>query len=145
MMTRFIPPACGVVPVAIIMALLPLPGLLAQELPPPDQSVFQSELELLDFSEPTAIRGRIRFIDVTEQGVWLDWDQRLEVQPTGKKAWRTLEGQFMLLVYPKDAAQFEGIKILKPGTVLQFVIQSKDKGRRIILSFTEPAPPESPL
>jgi len=84
-------------------------------------------------------------IDQTEQAVWLDWDRRLEEDPAGN-TWRQLEGDWMLLVYPKDAAQFDALKEIPRGTRLQLVIQTNEKGRRLILSYGDPTlPPERPL
>lgn len=111
----------------------------------PDQRPFESPLQLLDFTNPTTIQGRLRLIDHSERAVWLDWEGRLEQHPTGKR-WRQLEGDWMLLVYPKDQTQFEALKGMRPGTRLQLVIQSNEKGQRLILSYGDPTlPPELPL
>lgn len=117
-----------------------------QELLAPEPLLFESPLEFLDFSNPTTIEGRVRFVDVSERAIWLQWDRRLEDHPSGKKVWRTLGGEFMLLVYPRDGIQFDMLKELAPGTRLRMVIQSNDTGRRSILSYADPSvPPEVPL
>lgn len=137
---RFLPTG----PVLAAMALLMVSSPRAQspETPPFEQTPFEPQLQLLDFSQPTTIEGRLRLVDRSEHAIWLDWDLRLEVHPSGKKVWRKLDGDFMLLVYPRDAAQFEALKYLKPGTRLQMVIQSNETGHRVILSYgnLSPAP-----
>ncbi|MFQ5931475.1 MAG: hypothetical protein ACE5MM_03610 [Nitrospiraceae bacterium] len=116
------------------------------ELVPPGSPPFESQLKLLHFQSPTTIEGRLRYVDLAEQAIWLDWDRRLEEQPSGEKAWRELAGDFMLLVYPSDQSQFDALKTLKPGTQLRLVIQSNDVGHRLILSYSDASvPPEVPL
>ncbi|MES4785200.1 MAG: hypothetical protein C4294_04615 [Nitrospiraceae bacterium] len=119
-------------------------ALQASDILPPEQLPF--DLQLLDFSRPTTIQGRVRAVDLGEQAIWLDWDRRLEEQPSGGKVWRRLEGEFMLLVYPRDEFQFNALKGLPPGTKLQMVIQSNEQGRRLILSYQDSSlPPEAHL
>jgi hypothetical protein len=125
---------------------LPSPSAFSQSpLQPDDRNPFDAQLQLLDFTHPTTIQGRLRLIDHSERAVWLDWELRLEQHPSGKR-WRQLEGDWMLLVYPKDQAQFDALKEMRPGTRLQLVIQSNEKGQRLILSYGDPTlPPELPL
>lgn len=133
---------------AIWLAVLlspPVAGPYANEPVPPGERPFEQQLQLLDFTNPTTIQGRLRLIDHSERAVWLDWELRLEQHPSGKR-WRQLEGDWMLLVYPKDQAQFDALKGMRPGTRLQLVIQSNEKGQRLILSYGDPTlPPELPL
>ncbi|MGH7227633.1 MAG: hypothetical protein ACREIH_00350 [Nitrospiraceae bacterium] len=118
----------------------------AQEVLPPDQLPFDSPIQLLDFTDPTTIQGQLRLVDPSQQAIWLDWDWRLESQSPGHHAWRRLEGDFMLLVYARDLVQFDALKSLTPGTRLQLVIQSNEKGHRVILSYVDLSrPPQMPL
>lgn len=118
----------------------------AQEVLPPDQLFFDSAIQLLDFTNPTTIQGRLRLVDPADQAIWLDWDRRLEGQSPGPKVWRRLEGDFMLLVYARNIGQFDALKGLAPGTRLELVIQSNEKGHRIILSYVDLSrPPQMPL
>lgn len=119
---------------------------LTQEVLPPDQFPFDSALQLLDFTNPTTIQGQLRLVDQAEQAIWLDWDLRLERQSEGRKVWRKLEGDFMLLVYAKEAVQFDALKSLAPGSRLELVIQTNEKGHRVILSYVDLShPPQTPL
>jgi hypothetical protein len=118
----------------------------AQEVLPPDQLFFDSAIQLLDFTNPTTIQGRLRLVDAADQAIWLDWDRRLEGQSQEPKVWRRLEGDFILLVYARNAGQFDALKGLAPGTRLELVIQSNEKGHRIILSYADLSlPPQMPL
>ncbi|HET8580170.1 MAG TPA: hypothetical protein VFL31_04155, partial [Nitrospiraceae bacterium] len=117
-----------------------------QVVPQPDQFPFDSAIQLLDFTNPTTIQGRLRLVDQGEQAIWLDWDWRLEGQSPGHKVWRGLEGDFMLLVYARDPSQFDTIKGLVLGTRLELVIQTNEKGHRVILSYVDVShPPQTPL
>jgi len=141
------PPSCVWIWLAML-AVSPVSAQIrpAQEVLPPDQLPFDSAIQLLDFTNPTTIQGRLRLLDPAEQAIWLDWDRRLEGQLPGHKAWRRLEGDFMLLVYAKDTGQFNALKGLVLGTKLELVIQSNEKGHRIILSYVDLSrPPQTPL
>jgi hypothetical protein len=127
------------------IALLGSSALDQLPLPPDDRRPFDAHLRLLDFTNPTTIEGRLRLIDHAGGAVWLDWEQRLEQDSSGTR-WRRLEGDWMLLVYPKDSTQFEALKAMPLGTRLQFVIQANEKGQRLILSYGDAGlPPKLPL
>ena len=118
----------------------------AQEVLPPDQLPFDSAIQLLDFTNPTTIQGQLRLVDPSQQAIWLDWDRRLESHSPGHNAWRRLEGDFMLLVYARDSGQFDALRSLTPGTRLELIIQSNEKGHRVILSYVDLSrPPQTPL
>jgi len=131
----------GICVVVLAVSLAHAQGQQDQELLASEPLLFDSPLEFLDFSNPTTIEGRIRYVDLSERAIWLHWDRRLEDHPSGKKVWRTLDGEFMLLVYPRDGIQSDTLKNLTPGIRLRLVIQSNDKGRRLILSYADPSVP----
>lgn len=142
-----VPPSCVWIWFAIL-AVSPVSAQIrpAQEVLPPDQLLFDSAIQLLDFTNPTTIQGQLRLVDPAEQAIWLDWDRRLEGQPPEHKVWRRLDGDFMLLVYARNTDQFDALKGLAPGTRLELVIQSNEKGHRIILSYVDLSrPPQTPL
>jgi len=141
------PPSCVWICLAILAASSVSAQIQpAQEVLPPDQLFFDSAVQLLDFTNPTTIQGRLRLVDTVDQAIWLDWDRRLEGLSPEPKVWRKLEGDFMLLVYARNTGQFDALKGLAPGTRLELVIQSNDKGHRIILSYVDLSrPPPMPL
>ncbi len=117
-----------------------------QETLPADRSPFDAYLQQLDFSRPTTIEGRVRFIDRGERAIWIDVNRRLEDQDSGRGVWQDVPGDLMLQLYPRDGAQFDLLTSYKPGTTLQMVIQQDREGRRFILSYRDPsAPPRLPL
>ncbi|MGH7207311.1 MAG: hypothetical protein ACREI2_14010 [Nitrospiraceae bacterium] len=141
------PPSCAWIWVAIL-AVSSVSAQIqpAQEVLPPDQLLFDSAIQLPDFTNPSTVQGQLRLVDPAEQAIWLDWDRRLERQSPGHKVWRRLEGDFMLLVYARNTGQFDALTSLAPGTRLELVIQSNEKGHRIILSYVDLSrPPQTPL
>jgi hypothetical protein len=117
-----------------------------EEPPPAERSPFDEYLQELDFSRPTTLEGRVRLIDRAERAVWIDVDRRLEDRGSGNRVWRDVPGDLMLQLYPRDAAQFDLLLAYKPGARLQWVIQQDRDGRRLILSYRDPAlPPRLPL
>ena len=104
---------------------------------PADGSSFDERLKLLDFREPTTIQGRVRLIDEAEQALWLDWEMRLDVPAPGRKEWRTVEGEFLLLLYAFDSEQFAQLRAMEVGTRLLLVVQSDEDGHRRILAYQD--------
>lgn len=102
--------------------------------------------QVLDFREPTGIRGRIRFIDVAAQEIWLDWEQRSDDRPLFGTGWKLVPGEPTLAVHPSDPAQFEALQQFQRGTPLEMVIQLDEAGHRRILSYRDVSvPPKIPL
>ncbi len=129
----------------VLLSLLGPPSLAQMPLPPDDRRPFDAQLRLLDFTNPTTIQGRIRLVDRAEKTIWLDWERRLLQDSSGTR-WHELDGDWMLLVYPKDADQFQALGGMPVGTRLQLVIQTNEKGQRLILSYGDPSlPPERSL
>jgi hypothetical protein len=79
----------------------------------------------------------VRFFDSSDGGLWLDWDAELAETPSGGRRWERIEGNYLVVFYPKDIAQREQIRSIPPGRVLQLVVQQDDQGRRRILFFDE--------
>ncbi len=114
--------------------------------PPAEGSPFDEQLKLLDFREPTTIQGRVRLIDEAEQALWLDWEMRLDVSAPGRKEWRKIEGEFLLLLYAFDSEQFVRLRAVEVGTPLLLVVQSDEAGHRRILAYQDARlPPQFPL
>ncbi len=113
---------------------------------PEERSPFDAGLALLDFHEPTTIQGRVRLIDEAEEAVWLDWEMRLDVSVPNRKEWRSIEGEFLLLLYALDSEQFARLKLVEAGTRLLLIVQSDEDGRRRILTYQDARlPPRFPL
>ena len=106
---------------------------LAPEPYPPDALL----KGILDFHEPTALRGNLLYIDRKKQIIWLDWAQVSEDRPSFKKHWKLVPGQWRVAVYPLNQAQFYDLQQMTIGATLQIVIQLDHDGLRRILSFQE--------
>jgi hypothetical protein len=92
---------------------------------------------ILNFREPTGIRGTIRYIDKEEQGIWLNWEQRSDDRPLFHTGWKLVPEGTTLLVYPQDPAQYQELDPMAKGTPIEIVIQFDKKGHRRILSFQD--------
>ncbi|GJL62853.1 MAG: hypothetical protein NPIRA04_15070 [Nitrospirales bacterium] len=101
---------------------------------------------VLDFQEPTGIRGKLRYIEVEEEIIWLDWEARSNDGPLFKKDWQLIPGESTLAVHPTAASQFQKLQALPKGTPLELIIKDDGKGHRHILSFHDmTAPPKVPI
>jgi hypothetical protein len=92
---------------------------------------------ILDFHEPTAIRGRIPYIDKKKQNIWVDWAQLSVERPSFEKGWTLVPGEWTIAVQPLNQAQFYDLQQMAKGTVLELVIQVDQEGVRRILFFHE--------
>ena len=92
---------------------------------------------ILNFREPTGIRGTIRYVDKAEKNIWLNWEQRSDDRPLFDHGWKLVPEGTTLLVYPTDAAQYQELEPLAKGTPIEMVIQIDKEGHRIILSYQD--------
>ena len=92
---------------------------------------------ILNFREPTGIRGTVRYIDKEEQGIWLNWEQRSDDRPLFDTGWKLVPEGTTLLVYPKDSAQYQELEPMAKGTPIEMVIQFDQNGHRRILSYQD--------
>lgn len=90
---------------------------------------------ILDFHEPTALRGRLLYINKKEQIIWLDWAQVSEDWPSFEKGWKLVPGEWRVALYPFNQAQFYDLQQLPRETAIELVIQLDHEGHRRILSF----------
>jgi hypothetical protein len=90
---------------------------------------------ILNFREPTGIRGTVRYIDKEEQNIWLNWEQRSDDRPLFDTGWKLVPEDTTLLVYPQDSAQYQELEPLAKGTPIEMVIQFDQNGHRRILSY----------
>ena len=101
---------------------------------------------ILDFHEPTGIRGKLRYIEVDAQIVWLDWEQRSDDRPLFTTSWKLVPGEPTLAVHPTNTLQFEELRKFQKGTALELIIKDDGEGHRHILSFRDLSiPPKVPL
>jgi hypothetical protein len=101
---------------------------------------------VLDFQEPTGIRGTLRYIDDDEQIIWLNWEERSDDRPLFQGGWQTIPGEAIIAVHPNNAEQFAALQQVPRGTALELIIQEKTQGTRRILSYRDRAtPPKVPL
>jgi hypothetical protein len=92
---------------------------------------------ILNFREPTGIRGTVRYIDKAEQNIWLNWEQRSDDRPLFDTGWKLVPEDTTLLVYPQDAAQYKELETIAKGTPIEMVIQFDQNGHRRILSYQD--------
>lgn len=92
---------------------------------------------ILNFREPTGIRGTVRYIDKAEKNIWLDWEQRSDDRPIFETGWKLVPQGTTLLVYPQDSAQYKELELLEKGTPIEMIIQLDPEGHRRILSYQD--------
>lgn len=90
---------------------------------------------VLDFREPTGIRGRLLFVDHGKQTVWLEWAQVAVAGTSSRKRWKRVPNEWNLAIQPLNQSQFYDLQQLPDGTLLEVVIQLDREGSRRILSF----------
>ena len=90
---------------------------------------------VLDFREPTGIRGTLRYIEPDEQIIWLNWEERSDDRPLFQGGWLAVPGDATLAVHPDNAEQFAALQQLAKGTALEMIIQADPHKNRRILSF----------
>lgn len=101
---------------------------------------------ITNFSEPTGIRGTLRYIEKDRETLWLDWEQRSDDGPLFTTGWKLVPGEATLAVQPRDSEQWEKLSDLSKGLPLEMVIQDDGKGHRHILSYQDlSVPPKVPL
>ena len=97
--------------------------------------------DILNFHEPTGIRGTVRYIDQAEHNLWLNWEQRSDDRPDFNDGWKLVPEGTTLLVYPQNAAQYEELESIQKGTPIEMVIQLDAEGHRRILSYQDLSQP----
>jgi hypothetical protein len=101
---------------------------------------------ILNFKEPTGIRGTFRYIDLEGTIIWLDWKERSDDRPYFQIGWKLVPGDATLAVHPKDLDQFYKLQQFKKGAAIEMIIQLDSKGKRRILSYHDLSlPPKVPL
>lgn len=96
---------------------------------------------ILNFREPTGIRGTVRYIDRAEQNIWLNWEQRSDDRPLFDTGWELVPEGTTLLVYPQDTNQYQELEHVEKETPIEMVIQLDPKGHRRILSYKDLSQP----
>ena len=118
-----------------LLLLLVLPGHAQFETEPHPLDTFLKSV--LDFSEPTGIRGTFRFWDPEEQVLWLNWESRSDDRPLFITGWKIVPGEATLAVHPTSPDQIQAIKQLSKGAGIEVVIQLDHEGKRRIRSFQD--------
>lgn len=138
---RFLP--IGIL-IIVAVCLLPLSTTAqVEDVPDPFDSFLKG---VLDFHEPTGIRGTLRYIEQEEQIIWLNWEERSDDRPLFHGGWHVIPGEATLAVHPANAEQFAALRALPTGTALELIIEAGEKGTRRILSFRDrTTPPKIPL
>ena len=121
---------------AIVLGLI-TSALPASALEPAPHPLDTFLTNILNFREPTGIRGTVRYIDKEEKNIWLDWEQRSDDRPLFDTGWKLVPEGTTLLVDPKDATQYEELEPLEKGTPIEMIIQLDPEGHRRILSYQD--------
>jgi len=114
------------------LMLTPFPATALEPEPHPLDTFLTN---ILNFREPTGIRGTVRYIDKAEQNIWLNWEQRSDDWPSFGTDWKLVPEGTTLLVYPQDNTQYQELEKIEKGTPIEMVIQIDSKGHRRILSY----------
>ena len=130
--------------VLVICLIVTIPVSHAFETEPHPLDTFLDRV--LDFREPTGIRGTLRYVEVEDEVVWLNWHERSDDRPLFATNWKFVPGDPTLAVHPTNPTQFEQLKRLSKGTSLELIVQDDGEGHRHILSFRDRSiPPKVPL
>ncbi len=117
----------------VSLSVLPLSATAQyDEVPDPFDTFLKG---VLDFREPTGIRGTLRYIEPDEQIIWLNWEERSDDRPLFQGGWLAVPGDATLAVHPDNAEQFAALQQLAKGTALEMIIQADPHKNRRILSF----------
>jgi len=128
----------------LLLILFPLP--VNAQLEPASHPMDTFLKGILDFHDPTGIRGSLRYIDKEEKIIWLDWTQRSDDRPLFIAGWKWVPGEATLAVHPTDPTQFDQLQQIPKGTAIEMVIQLDQGGQRRILSYQDLSlPPKVPL
>lgn len=92
---------------------------------------------ILDFREPTGIRGRLLYTDGKKQIIWLEWAQVPVEETPSRTSWQRVPNEWTIAVHPLNQSQFYILQQMSQGTALEMVIQLDQEGIRRILSFEE--------
>ncbi len=141
---------CSLIPKNMVPLLFLLPIIFPfpvnAQLEPAPHSLDTFLKGILDFHDPTGIRGSLRYIDKEEKIIWLDWTQRSDDRPLFIAGWTWVPGEATLAVHPTDPTQFDQLQQIPKGTAIEMVIQLDQDGHRRILSYQDLSlPPKVPL
>ncbi len=101
---------------------------------------------ILNFKNPTGIRGILRYIDLENTTIWLNWHERSDDRPFFKTQWQPVPGDAMLAVHPINLGQFNELRQFSKGSPIEMVIQLDSEGKRRILSYHDLShPPQIPM
>ena len=126
----------------LLVVLTPVPTIAQTEPHPLDTFL----TDILNFTNPTGIRGTIRFIDFDGPILWLNWYERSDHAPLFEAGWQAVPGEAMLAVHPRTSEPIVDLRSLKNGTAVELIIQLDPEGKRRILSFRPMSQPrEVPL
>jgi hypothetical protein len=101
---------------------------------------------ILNFKEPTGIRGTLRYIDLEGTIVWLNWHERSDDRPYFQTKWQPVPGDATLAVHPQDLNQFNELRQFQNGSAIEMVIQLDSEGKRRIHSYHDlTQPPKIPM
>jgi hypothetical protein len=123
--------AMAILPPLLGLMLLWLSPARAQEIPPPDDPDELTAIsQLMEFTTPTRITGRLLAFDTYDDAMWIEWTEVF----SGDR-WMVIPFEMRFIVYPREPGMMEYFRRLTPGTVLRFTIQTDDNGKRRVLEM----------
>ena len=145
-------PGLVIVPVILFVLTTALP---AHSIPPtPSPAQFQTEphpldtflTDILNFTNPTGIRGTVRMRDMDGPVLWLNWAERSDNAPSFETGWYVVPGDALLAVHPRPSNSLIDLRTLRKGDAVELIIQRDSAGKRRVLSFRDLSqPPKVPL
>ena len=122
----------------LLVVLAPAPILAQHQTEPHPLDTFLTDI--LNFTNPTGIRGTIRYIDLDGPVLWLNWHQRSDDTPLFETGWQAVPGEAILAVHPHTSDSMVDLRALRNGTAVELIIQLDSEGKRRILSFRDDVP-----
>ena len=128
----------------LLVVLAPAPTLAQHQTEPHPLDTFLTNV--LNFTNPTGIRGTIRYIDLRRTGPLVELASTRRRSAVIRNGMAHGPGEALLAVHPHPSESIVDLRALRNGTAVELIIQLDSHGKRRILSFRAMSrPPDVPL